>query len=872
MSKLKLQATDGNGGTVSLKGPASTTGNAEFELTLPGNAGSNGQVLATNGSGVLTWSNDANVGGATGVDFNDNVKARFGTGNDLELYHDATNSIIDNKTGDLYIKSVSDVFITPGTTEAGVYIRHNGAVELYYDNSKKLETYSSGVKIPDKALIGTSTSAPYTSRILTVGDTSTSDTALEIRSSSSTTGRLYFTDSSSSGEGAYQGELTFDHTSNANTFYLKINSETSLKAVKDAQVELNYNGSKKLETQSGGVQVFGNLQLDDGKVLNLGTSSDLSLQHDGNNSYIATGGVGSLYIRTSTSDNAIKCVKDAAVELYYDNSKKFETTANGIKFYDTSGNQVGETFDGGMNFTSLVWVDNLRLLDSEKIELGSSQDLQIYHDGSHSYIKDAGTGNLIIRNGNDDAIICYTDGSVDLFHNNSLRFQTDSAGVVVKGPEGGDAHLYLYADEGDDDADKWRFQAYSSSSKLILQNKASGGWESNFEALGNGAIKLDYDNSTKFETTSSGISVSGDVVASGHVGPLADNKKLILGTSSDIEFYSSGANGYLANSTGELYVKSGVITLRGTNNEQMFKGTMDGASELMYNGTKKFETLSSGSRVTGELQSDSLIMGATSHTFGGTEPLLELVSNSTTTGPKITLYNGQASAADATCEIQVGQNYRESNRIIFGRENAADWQSANGSTAGFTAFWTNTGGTIAERVRITAAGSLLVGTSTNSINTSAFGVEAAAHGRFYTSRNVNGSSGTMQNFGNAGEHRVMGDGDVYNTNNTYGSISDQTLKQDIVDAASQWDDIKQVKIRKFRFKDNPTAPLHIGVVAQELETVSPGLVKDQFQNGKDGDKVKSVKYSVLYLHAIKALQEAMAKIETLETKVAALGG
>ena len=58
MSKLKLQATDGSAGTVSLKAPASTTGNAEFELTLPGSAGSNGQLLSTNGSGVLSWSDD----------------------------------------------------------------------------------------------------------------------------------------------------------------------------------------------------------------------------------------------------------------------------------------------------------------------------------------------------------------------------------------------------------------------------------------------------------------------------------------------------------------------------------------------------------------------------------------------------------------------------------------------------------------------------------------------------------------------------------------------------------------------------------------------------------------------------------------------
>ena len=71
----------------------------------------------------------------------------FGAGTDLSIYHDATNSVIANATNDLYIKSASDVFITPGTTEAGVYIRHNGAVELYYDNAKKLETTSTGTTV-----------------------------------------------------------------------------------------------------------------------------------------------------------------------------------------------------------------------------------------------------------------------------------------------------------------------------------------------------------------------------------------------------------------------------------------------------------------------------------------------------------------------------------------------------------------------------------------------------------------------------------------------------------------------------------------------------------------------------------------------------
>ena len=62
MSKIKLQATDGNGGTISLKGPTTTDGNAEFELTLPANDGSADQFLKTNGSGALSW--DTPSGGA----------------------------------------------------------------------------------------------------------------------------------------------------------------------------------------------------------------------------------------------------------------------------------------------------------------------------------------------------------------------------------------------------------------------------------------------------------------------------------------------------------------------------------------------------------------------------------------------------------------------------------------------------------------------------------------------------------------------------------------------------------------------------------------------------------------------------------------
>ena len=142
-------------------------------------------------------------------------------------------------------------------------------------------------------------------------------------------------------------------------------------------------------------------------------------------------------------------------------------------------------------------------------------------------------------------------------------------------------------------------------------------------------------------------------------------------------------------------------------------------------------------------------------------------------------------------------------------------------------------------------------------------------------------------FSDTGNNRciIWSDGDVNNSDNAYGSLSDARAKQGIRDANSQWDDIKAIKVRNFKKTEDvlqygDKAWEQIGVVAQELE--ESGMDKlvrehpaDEFEiaNNEDineGDMVKSVVYSIIYMKAIKALQEAMAKIETLESKVTAL--
>ena len=169
-----------------------------------------------------------------------------------------------------------------------------------------------------------------------------------------------------------------------------------------------------------------------------------------------------------------------------------------------------------------------------------------------------------------------------------------------------------------------------------------------------------------------------------------------------------------------------------------------------------------------------------------------------------------------------------------------------------------------EKMRLNTSGDLLVATTSSNVNSSNFGIVLGSDGSGGMFKNIGGSGDVFRTGGTQGLLQVNGDGDAFNTNNSYGQLSDETLKQDIVDAASQWDDIKNLKVRKFRFKDNPTGVLQIGVIAQETEKVSAGLVQE------DDKGIKSVKYSVLYMKAVKCLQEAIAKIEVLETKVAAL--
>jgi hypothetical protein len=116
--------------------------------------------------------------------------------------------------------------------------------------------------------------------------------------------------------------------------------------------------------------------------------------------------------------------------------------------------------------------------------------------------------------------------------------------------------------------------------------------------------------------------------------------------------------------------------------------------------------------------------------------------------------------------------------------------------------------------------------------------------------------------------RIFSNGDIQNTNNSYGQLSDVRLKENVVNATPKLDDLNKVRIVNFNFKGDNLK--QIGVVAQELEQIFPGLVDDIPDYDEDDNLLetatKSVKYSVFVPMMIKAIQEQQTIIEDLKSQ------
>ena len=180
---------------------------------------------------------------------------------------------------------------------------------------------------------------------------------------------------------------------------------------------------------------------------------------------------------------------------------------------------------------------------NNRIKLGNAGDLRIYHTGSHSEIADFGTGDLriltsklkVLNNPDaaDELMIQATEnGSVDLYHNGSKRFETSSDGLSVTGSAlfADNNRIKLGGSAASPDTQLWHdgsntYIHHSGTGDLIARIAKDDGL---FRVYGNGntslahfkdnaEVELFYNGSQKFETTNTGISVSGNIACSGTV-------------------------------------------------------------------------------------------------------------------------------------------------------------------------------------------------------------------------------------------------------------------------------------------------------------------------------------------------------------------
>jgi hypothetical protein len=187
-------------------------GEMSGNITMAGTETVDGRDLSVDGTkldGIATAATA--VGGANGVDFNDDVKIRLGTGNDVELFHDSNNSFIKNNTGTLKINSDSTVLRSNDDSAAMANFTQGGAVELFHNGSKKAETVAGGLTVTG-TLTATTLSGAISGNISQLtndsGYTTNTGTVTSVATGNGLTGGTITTTGTLSMTGSFSGSFT----------------------------------------------------------------------------------------------------------------------------------------------------------------------------------------------------------------------------------------------------------------------------------------------------------------------------------------------------------------------------------------------------------------------------------------------------------------------------------------------------------------------------------------------------------------------------------------------------------------------------------------------------------------------------------------
>jgi len=372
------------------------------------------------------------------------------------------------------------------------------------------------------------------------------------------------------------------------------------------------------------------LDLLDNQKIKLGTGDDLEIYHDASNSVIADVGAGNLELRgtnvvvqnSAGTETQASFTENGGAVLYYNNSSKIATDTNGISV-----------------------AGNVDMPDDGKVLLGDGDDLKLYHNGSHSYIEDSGTGglklltsSLLIKNPADDEFMIKgtPDGAVDLYYNNSKKLETTDTGAKVSGTFVASAKIGVGVD-----APEKPLHVYSAATDVVARIE-SGDATAGLELI-------DDTSTAQFKVSAGLLTISTDTdgdVADSNISIRVDNaEKLNISDVLTVLKQPSRVNDDFGFSFGNgvdltvTHVSSGNLnTVQNNNNramvlnggsftfqnqaadEKLLELTADGAVDLYHNNAKKLETTATGVEVTGDVNTDSITLGTVSVLTGAGVP------------------------------------------------------------------------------------------------------------------------------------------------------------------------------------------------------------------------------------------------------------
>ena len=502
-------------------------------------------------------------------------------------------------------------------------------------------------------------------------------------------------------------------------------------------------------------------------------------------------------LKTSTSD--------VSHIVGYNGSENVQITP--ANFVTTGGTGVFLPLAGGLMVGNTTHNDNVKSI------YGTGSDLEIYHDGSNSFIKDVGTGNLKLRatnlnlqnSGGSNYINCISGGASEIYFNNSKKFETTNTGISVTGDVGVDVipegKLGVKSATGE-----VGFNAGTSISpergNMYFTSDGSG-WKFNigkYQSSTFSPLMTFQDNGNVGVGTSSPSTKFVVAEGTGQHG-----LELIPGATGFLQAYDRATNTY-----GDLRVDT-LNTIFATNN-----------------GSERMRITSAGN------------VGV-----GTSSPSTKFVVADSTNGDGIELVPGSTSiiqAFDRTASLYSNLNI--------------DTLETRVRSIGATVF--NNGSGFSESMRITSGGDLLINTASTPDGTSNYGSGFikgnVGRSTLYMATSTT-SAASLQVFFNP--NGVIGSISVTGSATSYNTSSDYRLKEDLQDFKGL-ELVSKIPVYDYKWKADKSRSY--GVMAHELEEVLPQAVSGK----KDAEEMQSVDYSKIVPLLVKSIQELSAKLEALK--------